>query len=166
MAIDQFSRSLPMMLHRALDAVMPRFRKIFNDSGLTEQQGRVLRVLWEHEQITLKELSDLTLITPPSLVGIVDRLQRAGLVARRKSDLDRRKVFVVTTPIGAGLEAELMPAIAAAYVQLKQSVDADAWDQVLNGLERIASPGSSAAGPLSDDVPATQDKPPVVLPDL
>ena len=38
MAIDQFTRSLPMMLYRALDTVMPSFRKIFNDFGLTEQR--------------------------------------------------------------------------------------------------------------------------------
>jgi DNA-binding MarR family transcriptional regulator len=47
MAIDQFTRSLPMMLYRTLDTVMPRFRSIFNEFGLTEQQWRVLRVLWE-----------------------------------------------------------------------------------------------------------------------
>ncbi|MDH3350606.1 MAG: MarR family transcriptional regulator [Gammaproteobacteria bacterium] len=166
MAIDQFNRSLPMVLHRALDAVMPRFRKIFNDFGLTEQQGRVLRVLWEHEQITLRELSDLTLIAAPSLVGIVDRLQRAGLVARRKSDRDRRKVFVQTTRTGAALEADIMPAIASAYARLKQSVDAGTWEQVLDGLEQIANPGGGRPGDSPDDSPARRDSAPVVLPDL
>ncbi|NIA27499.1 MAG: MarR family transcriptional regulator, partial [Desulfobulbaceae bacterium] len=88
MAIDQFSRSMPMVLNRALDAVMPRFRQIFNDFNLTEQQGRVLRVLWERDSIAFNELSRVTLITPPSLVGVVDRLQRARLVERRRSDSD------------------------------------------------------------------------------
>jgi DNA-binding MarR family transcriptional regulator len=47
--MEEFSRSLPMLLYRTLDAVMPRFRRIFNEFGLTEQQWRVLRVLWQHE---------------------------------------------------------------------------------------------------------------------
>lgn len=139
MAIEQFTHSLPMMLYRTLDTVMPRFRKIFNDFGITEQQGRVLRVLWERQQVTLKVLSELTLIPTPSLVGIVDRLQGSGLVARRRSATDRRKVYVLATPKGVELEAEILPRLASAYVALKQSVDAETWEQVLNGLERISA---------------------------
>ncbi len=137
MPIDQFSRSLPMMLYRTLDTVMPRFRKIFNDFGITEQQGRVLRVLWEQEQATFKALSELTLIPAPSLVGIVDRLQSSGLVARRRSETDRRKVYVSATAKGVELEAEIIPRVASEYVALKQLVDAETWEQVLSGLERI-----------------------------
>jgi homoprotocatechuate degradation regulator HpaR len=137
MAIDQFTRSLPMMLYRTLDAVVPRFRKIFNDFGLTEQQWRVLRVLWETDDVTIKDLADFTLITAPSLVGIVDRLERDGLVTRQRSTTDRRKVNVLVTTAGAELEDRIMPRVASAYVELKQSVDAETWSQVLAGLQRI-----------------------------
>jgi DNA-binding MarR family transcriptional regulator len=91
MAIDQFSRSLPMMLYRTLDTVMPRFRRIFSDFGITEQQWRVLRVLWEHDAVTINRLAELTLIPAPSLVGVVDRLERNELVIRQRSQADRRK---------------------------------------------------------------------------
>lgn len=138
MPIDQFTRSLPMTLYRTLDAVMPRFRKIFNEFGLTEQQWRVLRVLWEYEKITLKELADLTLIPAPSLVGVVDRLRGMGLVARRRSASDRRKIYVLATTKAAELEARIMPAVAKAYAELKQSVDTDTWTAVLRGLKQIA----------------------------
>lgn len=138
MAIDQFTRSLPMMLYRTLDAVMPRFRKIFNDFGLTEQQWRVLRVLWETDDVTIKDLADFTLIAAPSLVGIVDRLERDGFVTRQRSTTDRRKVNVLVTTAGSELEDRIMPRVASAYVELKQSVDADTWSQVLVGLQRIA----------------------------
>jgi len=138
MAIEQFTRSLPMMLYRSLDAVTPRFRKIFSDFGLTEQQWRVLRVLWEQQDVTLNELSGITLIPAPSLVGVVDRLQDMGLVERRRSDVDRRKVYVLATEKGAELEAKVMPRVASAYASLKQSVDAETWDLVLRGLQQIS----------------------------
>ena len=148
MAIEQFSRSLPMMLYRTLDAVMPRFRTIFNEFGLTEQQWRVLRVLWEHEAMTVNRLADLTLVPAPSLVGIVDRLERDQRVTRQRSQADRRKVNVVLTTQGAALEDDIMPRVAAAYAELKQSVDSETWNQVLHGLENIA-----AAGAASDSKP-------------
>lgn len=139
MAIEQFNRSLPMMLYRTLDAVMPRFRKIFNEFGLTEQQWRVLRVLWEQEAVTLNRLADQTLIPAPSLVGIVDRLERDELVTRQRSEIDRRKVNVVLTSQGAGLEEIVMPRVAAAYAELKQSIDGETWSSVLEGLQKIAT---------------------------
>ena len=139
MAIEQFNRSLPMMLYRTLDAVMPRFRKIFNEFGLTEQQWRVLRVLWEHEAVTLNRLARLTLIPAPSLVGVVDRLERDQLVTRQRSEADRRKVNVVLTSQGAALEEVVMPRVAVTYAELKQSIDADTWSRVLDGLQKIAT---------------------------
>lgn len=139
MAIQQFSRSLPMMLYRTLDAVMPRFRKIFNDFGLTEQQGRVLRVLWERDEIALGELGRLTLIPAPSLVGIVDRLSSMDLVARKRSARDRRVVHVLATDKGKALQEEIMPQVAAAYAALKQSVDPESWEQALQGLQQISA---------------------------
>lgn len=139
MPIEQFSRSLPMVLYRTLDAVMPRFRKIFNEFGLTEQQWRVLRVLWDEQALTLSRLAALTLIPAPSLVGIVDRLERAELVTRQRSEADRRKVNVVLTSQGVALEDEIMPRVASAYAELKRSVDAETWDRVLAGLNAIAA---------------------------
>lgn len=139
MAIDQFSQSLPMMLYRTLDAVMPRFRKIFNDFGLTEQQWRVLRVLWERESLTINRLAELTLIPAPSLVGIVDRLERDELVTRQRSQSDRRKVNVVLIAKGVALEHQVMPRVAKTYAQLKQSVDPAVWDRVLAGLQQIST---------------------------
>jgi homoprotocatechuate degradation regulator HpaR len=139
MPIEQFSHSLPMVLYRTLDAVMPRFRKIFNEFGLTEQQWRVLRVLWDEQALTLNRLAALTLIPPPSLVGIVDRMERAELVTRQRSQADRRKVNVVLTSQAVALEDEIMPRVASAYAELKQSVDPQTWQRVVEGLNEIAA---------------------------
>ena len=145
MAIDQFSGSLPMTLYRTLDAVMPRFRKIFNDFGLTEQQWRVLRVLWEYEAVTINRLAELTLIPAPSLVGVVDRLERDELVTRQRSQADRRKVNVVLIARGVELEDQVMPRVAKTYAELKLSVDSDTWDAVLGGLQEISAAEEKSA---------------------
>ncbi len=137
--MEEFSRSLPMLLYRTLDAVMPRFRRIFNEFGLTEQQWRVLRVLWQHERIALGELADLTLIPPPSLVGVVDRLTRNGLADRARSDADRRNVFVYATGKGKALESEVRPRVDKAYAELRHSVDAGTWKSLIASLEQVSS---------------------------
>ena len=136
--MQEYKKSLPMMLYRTLDVVMPRFRQIFSEFGLTEQQWRVLRVLWQHEQIAFRELAELTLISAPSLVGVVDRLTKSGLARRRRSDTDRRNVFVQATDTGQALEAEVRPRVDKAYAELRNSVDKKTWAALMAGLEKVS----------------------------
>ena len=129
-----------MMLYRAIDVVMPRFRCIFKEFGLTEQQWRVLRVLWEIEEISQNELAELTVISPPSLVGVLDRLRAMKLIERRRSSLDRRVVYVASTQNGRDLRDQLMPAVQQTYFELRDSIDNEVWRNLLDGLEEIITP--------------------------
>ena len=144
MAMQDFSRSLPMMLYRTLDLVMPRFRQIFNAFGLTEQQWRVLRVLWGQGATAFNDLARVTLIPAPSLVGVVDRLERDGLVARRRSAEDRRKVFVESTPAGMALKYKVGPEVDKAYAALRNSVDAACWDELVDALDDFVHAGQAS----------------------
>ena len=126
-----------MLLYRTLDAVMPRFRRIFREHGITEQQWRVLRVLWDLDRASLGELAASTLIPAPSLVGVIDRLAARGLVDRQRSVEDRRSVQISATRKGRRLLEKLLPSIATAYAELKLPVDPSTWEQVVNGLDEI-----------------------------
>jgi len=137
--MQAFSRSLPMMLYSALDAVMPRFRKIFKKFGLTEQQWRVLRVLWEVDQVRFQTLAQITLIPPPSLVGIIDRLAASELVERRRSETDRRVVYVSATASGQKLEKKVRVEVDQVYADLRGSVEPAVWKQLMAGLGNIVT---------------------------
>jgi homoprotocatechuate degradation regulator HpaR len=142
MSVTQFSHSLPMLLYAALDAVMPRFRLIFKEFGLTEQQWRVLRVLWDIAEISHSELAAATLISAPSLVGVLDRLQSMELVVRRRSAIDRRVIYIATSPQGRELRDQIMPAVQQSYFELRDSIDDDVWRSLMDGLEVVASKNS------------------------
>ena len=141
-----FDSSLPMILYRTLDAVMPPFRTIFARFGLTEQQWRVLRVLWERDGRPLLALAETTRIQAPSLVGVVDRLQRDGLVERRRSRTDRRVVRICLTRRGMGLKDRVTPLVDAIYSYLEESVTRAEWAELLTTLEKIAVHAGSANG--------------------
>ena len=139
-----------MVLYRTLDAVMPPFRAIFARFGLTEPQWRVLRVLWERDGRPLLALAETTSIQAPSLVGVVDRLQRDGLVRRRRSHRDRRVVRVCLTSRGRALRARVTPLVDAAYAQLENSVSAAEWSELLATLGKIVR-GTAAANDSTAD---------------
>ena len=138
MAIKELNNSLPMMLYKALDTIMPKFRIIFKEFGITEPQARVLRVLWQHQKIALNELSSLTLITPPSLVGVIDRMELSELVERNHSNTDRRKTIINLTTKGIKLESKVLPKVARVYKEIESSLDEKELDNILILLEKIS----------------------------
>ena len=144
-----FDQSLPMILHRTLDAVMPDYRELFARYNLTEQQWRVLRVLWSSKKVTSVELSNRTLIPAPSLVGVLDRLEKKDLVTRVRSVEDRRAVFVVATAQGQALEEEVSPQVAEIDHQLRASVTAEEWRMMEQVLEKISAGAVGAASAAS-----------------
>ncbi|NOX50214.1 MAG: MarR family transcriptional regulator [Gammaproteobacteria bacterium] len=135
--MKRLSDSLPMMLYRTLDSVMPNFRRIFAQFGLTEQQWRVLRALWENDSLPLLGLSKATRISSPSLVGVVDRLERDGLVVRERTATDRRIVKVRATAQGLGLEDQVTPLVDQAYAVLNQYLSESDWHNLYKGLDSL-----------------------------
>ena len=134
-----FTHSLPMLLNRSLDAIMPPYRDLFQEFGVTEQQWRILRVLWEQTHLTSTQISTLTLLPAPSLVGILDRLEKKGLVKRLRSSTDRREVNITITKLGKELQIQVMPRVKEIQNQIKQKLSATEWKHINEILEKIGS---------------------------
>src|SRR3954470_20526895 len=86
----EFSRSLPMSLLRAREAVMRQFRPSLRIYGLTEQQWRILRALSSVESIEVTELARLAFLLGPSLSRILRDLEARQLVERKTAETDQR----------------------------------------------------------------------------
>ncbi|CAM5198323.1 transcriptional regulator [Bosea thiooxidans] len=110
--IRHFSKSLPMSLLRAREAVMRHFRASLRRFGITEQQWRVLRALTSGENFEVTELAEATFLLAPSLSRILKDLDERGLILRSTSSTDLRRGIVAISPKGldlierAGTESE------------------------------------------------------------
>jgi homoprotocatechuate degradation regulator HpaR len=89
-----------MALLRARESIMGFFRPELNQLGLTEQQWRIMRVLYEYQDLEFHELARLACILPPSLTGMLTRLERKGLLRRRKATIDQRRLHLSLTREG------------------------------------------------------------------
>lgn len=76
------------------------FSKDAGALGATWIQYQVLRTLREHPDIGLTELADLILIGNSTTCGVVDRLVKAGMVERKRSETDRRSITLRNTQEG------------------------------------------------------------------
>jgi homoprotocatechuate degradation regulator HpaR len=106
-AIRPFSRSLPMALMRAREAVMRHFRPKLQAANLTEQQWRTLRALGHGEEMEATRLANATFLLAPSLTRILRDLEARGLISRRPGPRDARVALIALTPDGSSMLSEM-----------------------------------------------------------
>ncbi len=73
---------------------------VVKETGITLPQMHTLEILGSAGQLRMKELAEKMGITTGALTVMVDRLVRAGLVARQPNQEDRRSIHVALTPEG------------------------------------------------------------------
>jgi DNA-binding MarR family transcriptional regulator len=72
----------------------------------------VLRMLWDEDGMTQRELGERVGINAPTMVTALNSMERAGLVKRVQNRTDRRKINVFLTERGRKLKRKLWPMAA------------------------------------------------------
>lgn len=80
----------------------PHLEKI----GLTYPQYLVMLVLWEHEEVTVKELGHKLWLDSGTLTPLLKRMIESGLVTKSRSEHDERLVDIKITEKGRLLKQE------------------------------------------------------------
>lgn len=83
------------------------FEKILIEYGIHQfngAQGRILFVLWEHDNIPITELSHKTGLAKTTLTSMLDRLEGSGHIRRVYNPDDRRTVRIQLTETAKGLK--------------------------------------------------------------
>ncbi|SDI55578.1 MarR family winged helix-turn-helix transcriptional regulator [Nonomuraea jiangxiensis] len=88
------------------------FSTVSRQQGLTPQQAQLL-CFAQHLQPAFGELATLLHCDKTNVTGLVDRLQRRGLLTRQPDPNDRRMTRVRLTPQGEAVTAQFKQAIGA-----------------------------------------------------
>ncbi len=113
------------------------FARLFREFGITPSQYNVLRILrGEGKPLPILEIADRLLAVVPGITGLIDRLERMGLVARDRSTADRRVVFVGITPAGLELLCKIDPHESALHKKLLGHLSRAEIEQLIDLLER------------------------------
>jgi homoprotocatechuate degradation regulator HpaR len=134
----EFSRSLPMSLLRAREAVMRQFRPSLRRHDLTEQQWRILRALAAIDAIEVTELARTAFLLGPSLSRILRDLDARGLIARKTAKTDLRRGVISISEKGLKLMEVVAPSSEAIYAAITRRYGAKkliALQDMLGALE-------------------------------
>jgi DNA-binding MarR family transcriptional regulator len=92
--------------HRAFDRLLERHLR---KHGIKNGYWYFLRVLWEREGLTQRELSNEINLMESSTVVMLKEMESAGLVRKQRCEQDRRKLKVYLTPKAKRLKQQLLP---------------------------------------------------------
>ncbi|WP_186101141.1 homoprotocatechuate degradation operon regulator HpaR [Burkholderia gladioli] len=138
-------RNLTMLLLEARETLIGRFRPILKEVSLTEQQWRIMRLLDGEPKGELEagQIAKRCCILSPSLTGVLERLERDGMITRMRSTEDQRRLLVALTERSRQLVRRIAPRIDDQYRQLEQQLGSDTLRDVYSALDRlleVASP--------------------------
>ena len=83
------------------------FEKLLVSRGIDQfnnAQGRILFVLWNHDQIPISELSAETGLAKTTLTSMLDRMEASGHIRRVSNPEDRRELRICLTDTARNLK--------------------------------------------------------------
>jgi len=120
---------------------MAPIRDMLSDTGITEQQWRVLRVLSEHGAIDTTTLADRSSLLFPSLTRIAATMRKKGLITQTRDEDDRRRQIVEITEAGQKIIDERTDQSARIVAGFKSTLGEDDYEKLLD-LLAVLDPGS------------------------
>lgn len=101
------SDQLCFALYAATRSVQRLYRPLLAAQGLTYTQYLVMLVLWEEDDLLVSEIGSRLDLDSASTTPLLQRMEQAGLLERRRSTDDERQVVISLTDTGRNLQAEV-----------------------------------------------------------
>ena len=112
-------------------------QKMSKQYGLTGPQSLVLRLLIKNGALSSADLSRQMYVTPSNITGIIDRLEKKGLVERIRKQGDRRIALITLTPAGQKLGQTIPDPIEKKIVNQLADLEPEQLQQMAMAMSQI-----------------------------
>ena len=102
----KLSNQLCFKIYSVSKAMTRLYKPILDNLSLTYPQYLVMLILWEHEKISFKDMSNNLKMKTGTLTPILNNLESQGKLCRIKDEKDDRKVYIQITQKGKELKDE------------------------------------------------------------
>jgi DNA-binding MarR family transcriptional regulator len=134
---QRFDLQVLQALRRIIRAVDLHSRKLWKSHRITGPQLVCLLAIQELQPVIASAVARHVHLSPSTLVGILDRLQARGLVARRRDTRDRRLVFLSLTDTGSQLLRDAPSPLQDRLAEALRYLDPSEQGMIAASLERI-----------------------------
>ena len=148
---DPIEYQVLVALRRIIRLIDIHSRKLVKYYGLTGPQLIVLQDISKNDEITPGHLANAVSLSQATVSGILERLEKRGLVSRRRSRSDRRRVLVRTTAKADQMLESGPPIMQTSFIEAFK--DLQDWEQTmilcsLQHLVNLMNAGALDAAPI------------------
>jgi MarR family transcriptional regulator for hemolysin len=141
------------------------FERAMNDElaprGITYRQAQVLWLLAHEGSLSQTDLAERMRIEPPTLVGILDRMEREGWIRRESDEQDRRRKLISAQAKARPVWSKIIECCNDIREQGNKGLDGEEQQLLKSLLGRIVenlSPTKSTANPDSQGAPVESSR--------
>ncbi len=125
-------------LYAASRLVIRAYQPFLDELGITYPQYLVMMVLWEKDEITVNEIVDRLLLQTNTVTPMLQRMEKMGLIERRKAEKDKREVIIILTTRGKAMQAQAndipQKLVATLHRQSSEAVDVQKLEEMKGWL--------------------------------
>ena len=109
----QLDNQICFRLYTAARLVTQAYTPMLTALGITYPQYLVMMVLWEKDEQPVNDIARRLVLETNTVTPLLQRMEKLGLVSRKKGELDKRQQIVSLTKKGKQLEEEAYAQIPA-----------------------------------------------------
>ena len=113
----QLDNQICFRLYTAARLVTQAYTPLLNKLGITYPQYLVLMVLWEKDNQPVNDIARRLVLETNTVTPLLQRMEKLGVVSRKKGEQDKRQQIVSLTPKGKALEEEAFAHIPAGMTE-------------------------------------------------
>ena len=134
----KLDNQLCFRLYTASRLITQAYHPLLSEQGLTYPQYLVLLVLWEKNAQPVNDIAKRLLLETNTVTPLLQRMEKEGVLTRRKGEQDARQMIVSLTRKGKELQKKLadVPATVGKAVLCK-SVTAETAPELFRMLDDI-----------------------------
>ena len=102
----QLDNQICFRLYTAARLITQAYTPILTALGITYPQYLVLMVLWENDNQPVNDIARRLLLETNTVTPLLQRMEKLGIISRKKGEQDKRQQIVSLTKKGKALEKE------------------------------------------------------------
>lgn len=126
-------------LRKIIQAIEMNSKKLVKRVGLTGPQLVILQEILRCGEVTAGEIAQAVSLSQATVTGILERMEKRGLLERQRSHRDKRRIMVRITDTGQNILEEAPPLMQEAFIERFSSLQE--WEQtmILSALQRLVT---------------------------
>lgn len=137
--VEEIESRTIIELKKTAEMLEELHKKFFKKFKISYTKFNVLVLLYKgpSEGMMLSDIGNQMLVTKSNITGLIDRLEKQGLIRRVRHREDRRKILAVITPKGAEFTEKIIAKYKVWVKTVMKILDEKEKDELISVLQKL-----------------------------